>query len=696
MSESEDRKRERDLSGEKSSEIEQVEPSRDEHQNKKSKLETVAQNTNGISDGISESDVGITWFLTPQLPGFSGQIKQRYTDFLVNEIDKQGSVVHLTDKGFKMPKAPKKSKSEEAEEEKAELEKRKAFTVDPELRAKLVEVLGESDVAKIEDVYKNVTKMETSKKFEDKGERTQLHQLLRAAFNNQLESVTSPENTFHIALATRKSRVSRKDLIDRTKDANGVENWGYGPSKEFVHFTAYKENKDTMDVANILARYLRVPTRVIRYAGTKDRRAITCQRMSVSKIGVERLNALNRVLKGVVLGGFKFENESLSLGDLQGNEFTIAIRDVKVAENSTLTFEKILEEGCSSIQKNGFINYFGMQRFGTFSVSTHEIGKWILLGDWKKVSDLILAEQENVLPISKEARKVWSETQDAEAALNKMPRQCVAESALLNCFVEQQTSGSSTLDYFQAINKIPRNLRTMYGHAYQSYVWNAVASKRIELFGLEIVAGDLILDDGLNQASEPCNGGEDAATVKEDDEDFAEDLREAHFERARPVTQEEVDSGKYSINDVVLPSPGFDVVYPGNETLRQLYVEVMSKDGLDPFDMRRKARDFSLAGSYRNVIHKPANIEYKILHYSSPTQQLVNTDLEILNNRKGKENGQRFMKDKLNRFPDDKGGESTAVILTFKLGVSAYATMLLRELMKVESSRRGDMCGVRS
>ncbi|CEP60129.1 pseudouridine synthase PUS7 LALA0_S01e03686g [Lachancea lanzarotensis] len=695
MSELEDRKRDRDFSGENSVPVDSPESSRDEHQDKKSKLEPKEQSNAPSSDGITESDVGITWFLTPELPGFSGQIKQRYTDFLVNEIDKQGSVVHLTDKGFKMPKPPKKTKSEEAEEEKAELEKRKSFQVDAELRAKLVEVLGESDVAKIEEVYRNVTKMETTKRFEDKAERTQLHQLLRAAFNNQLESVTSPENTFHIALATRKSRVSRKDLIDRNRDANGVENWGYGPTKDFVHFTTYKENKDTMDVANILARYLRVPTRLIRYAGTKDRRAITCQRMSVSKIGVERLNALNRVLKGVTLGGFNFEDQSLSLGDLQGNEFTIAIRDVEIAPDAGLPLEKILEESCSSIRNNGFINYYGMQRFGTFSVSTHEIGKWILLGDWKTVADLILAEQENVLPVSKEARKIWSDTQDAEAALQKMPRQCVAENAILNNFAEQQRNGSTNLDYFQAINKIPRNLRTMYAHAYQSYIWNAVASKRIELFGLKIVAGDLVLDSSATGTSEDAKEGANADT-NEEDEDFAEDLREAQFVRARPVTQDEVDAGKYNIEDVVLPTPGFDVVYPGNETLRELYVNVMSKDKLDPFDMRRKARDFSLAGSYRNVIHKPTNLEYKILHYSSPTQQLVNTDLEILNNQKGKENHQRYMKDKLNRFPEDKGGDSIAVILTFKLGVSAYATMLLRELMKVESSRRGDMCAVRS
>ncbi|SCU95935.1 LAMI_0F04478g1_1 [Lachancea mirantina] len=642
-----------------------------------------------LSGDLKEADVGITNFLRGSNAGFYGQIKQRYTDFMVNEISVANEVIHLLDRGFKMPKVAKPSKEQSNELQEAENRERNSFEVESGVRETLVELLGEEDTVKIEEVYKNAGKMETTKRFDDKAERTKVHQTLRAAFKNELESVTSENNTFKIALANRKSRVNKEELRERTKDENGVENWGYGPTKNFIHFTMYKENKDTMDVANVIAKFLRVPSRLIRYAGTKDRRAITCQKMSISKISLERLNALNRALKGVVLGGFKFEDDPLNLGELNGNEFVIAIREVQISpEASGSDLEGILKKGCDSLMQDGFINYFGMQRFGTFSVSTHEIGRELLSENWKKACDLILAEQENVLPISKEARKVWAETGNAKDALHKMPRQCVAENAILNSLIEQNVEEPNERNFFACINKIPRNLRTMYVHAYQSYVWNVVASKRIELFGLKAVAGDLVIDEEDAELSKP-------EQVEAEGDEFAEDLRDAKIVRARPITDEEIAAGKFSMEDVVLPTPGFDVVYPTNETLKNVYKETMAPDNISPFEMRRKVRDFSLPGSYRKVINKPEDMSFKIVHYSSPTQQLINTDLEILNNTKAKDNGQKYMKEKLNRFPEDKGGDSVAVLLKFKLSVSAYATMLLRELMKLETSRRGDMCDVR-
>lgn len=48
--------------------------------------------------------------------------------------------------------------------------------------------------------------------------------------------------------------------------------------------------------------------------------------------------------------------------------------------------DKQIDAGLKSLKMNGFINYFGLQRFGTnIAVPTHVVGKALLLGDWQRV-----------------------------------------------------------------------------------------------------------------------------------------------------------------------------------------------------------------------------------------------------------------------------------------------------------------------
>ena len=404
----------------------------------------------------------------------------------------------------------------------------------------------------------------------------------------------------------------------------------------------------------------------MRYAGTKDRRGVTVQRASLENVSIERANSLNNILRNCRIGCFEYSDTPINLAALNGNEFLITIRDAEPVESSS-TLEEAAKPILDSLRNNGFINYFGMQRFGTFSVSTHLVGKEILNGHWKNAAELILSEQEIVVPSSKDARRIWVQTKDALLSLKKMPRKCSAEFSILSrlSHTKKEEDGEySSGSYFNAIMGIPRNLRIMYGHAYQSYVWNCVASRRIQLYGLKAVPGDIVLIEKLVE-----------------DDDGAEDVKRKHITETHVVTEQDVNENKYTIYDIVLPTPGYDVQYPENPELKNVYVDVMKNDGLDPFNMSRRVREFSLPGSYRSVIAKVSSLTFAIRKYDTFTDELVRTDLELLELKKAAQLKGEPEKNISRIHAGSPNGVKEALIVKMQLPSSTYATMALRELI---------------
>jgi len=496
---------------------------------------------------------------------------------------------------------------------------------------------------------------------------------------------------------------------------------------DYLHFTLYKENKDTMESIAFLARQLKLQPKSFQFAGTKDRRGITVQRVSAYRVPAERMVNAGRTLRQAKIGNYEYRPRDLGLGDLTGNEFVITLRDCQFGSDITVAkATKLLEAAVSSLRTKGFLNYYGLQRFGTFATRTDTIGVKMLQGDFGGAVDAILdfnpallaeddaqTTQDRMAADDKArafALDAFKTTGRPHPALDNLPRKFSAEAAI----IRHLSSRNQSNDFQGALNSIPRNLRLMYVHAYQSLVWNAMASERWNKHGDKVIEGDLVL---INEHSDKIPHTAQPDSVDADGEpivlpsvsDRALNPDDA-FVRARVLSQDEAASGDYTISDIVLPTPGFDVLYPEND-IAVAYKDLMASDrggGLDPYDMRRKWRDISLSGSYRKLMACPVggDVSFEVKAYTADDEQFVETDLDRLTRVNSLQRQEQVADDKSHdqanatekeRSRDEDmatdtaqeqneemaGGkdEKIAVILKLQLGSSQYATMALRELL---------------
>ena len=192
-------------------------------------------------------------------------------------------------------------------------------------------------------------------------------------------------------------------------------------------------------------------------------------------------------------------------------------------------------------------------------------------------------------------------------------------------------------------------------HAYQSLVWNRAATARAQL-GLDLLEGDLVLPQGAEtETGKPK--GEDA-------------------EQARLVTAADLAAGELSFDDVVLPLPGFAMTYPKVEAVGAVYEAALRADGIDLGDdsTSRGGPLVALPGSYRRLRQRVPDLECERIRYTGDDEQLLVTDYDAAIGRTDATTAA------------DATAPHTAVRLTFTMPRSCYATMLIRELTKVDSS----------
>ncbi|XP_011621650.1 multisubstrate pseudouridine synthase 7 isoform X1 [Amborella trichopoda] len=694
---------------------------------------------------MEETDVGIVCYAS-SLPGFRGVLKQRYSDFIVNEVDPDGAVVHLTciDAPVdQMDLSNGSSSSQIHDEGSTTLDlANDTYTVQIEAFRSLV---GDANAELLKCLIDQISTDSNGNldpillsPDSDKSHRTAVHNFFKANFKFLVtDTVDGPDTNFKCVRVRfssakqnegggsrkrknkerkdgsqkhAKTNGSAQDGWQKPFDSRGSKDWPKDIGK-FLRFHLYKENKDTQEALAIIGKMLGIQQRSFGFAGTKDKRAVTTQRVTVFRQHANRLAALNDRLMGIKIGDFCYVREGLVLGQLSGNRFTIILRGV--ASDS----EDIIKSAANGLGRHGFINYYGLQRFGSGSVPTFAIGAALLRGEWEAAVDLILDPREGERIAIKEAREYYQESEDIDGSLRRLPRHLVAERSILQCL--KRSPGN----YLQALKSIPRTLRLMYVHSYQSYLWNHAASSRVQKHGIDkVVVGDLVYFKGIG----PVTNTGDLQTECESntcDEEFElsglpdTERNGENIQSVKIVDAEDINSGNYTIDDVILPLPGSRSLYPKND-VAGVYHDLAKKDGITLMESSHNVKEFSITkmtGGYRRILQRPLDFEWELLEYTDVNIPLTETDLDVLAKSKPNDKKRKagiaeedrtetatkclnpseelnIKSSSLESHQDEEDGvpgssaQQTALKLCFTLPTSCYATMAIRELLKTSTS----------
>ena len=612
-----------------------------------------------------EEDVGITEFMSPENPGFKCVLKHRYSDFLVNEIGLDGKVVWIkeADSAIQEKKDEDKKAEELTEEKVGEILKNNFEGLIPKEEIISFNKLITNYIYKTHQINDSIE----INYIEEKDKRKKLHENIRQFFpfldSETIENKESKEKKIIIRYMTKENQFKRRKVFP---DKN----------KNILLFSLMKKNIDTIGALDYITRLLRRNQKTLKFAGNKDKRGITTQKISsYNTLPGEIINLTKnkRWNKNIEISNFSFTDKELRLGQLKGNQFCVCFRFIEGLNNVKSDLDLITK----SLNEKGFINYFGMQRFGVGNIPTHIIGKYVIKKMWKEAFINIISTEkmfEAMKAVGLSSRDIAKEIFDLEDKNKQMsilsdillvlPKFSI-ESKLLTNY--KKTGKNSFQSSFQSLSK---QLQILYPHAYQSYIWNLTVSHRIKKYGRKLIIGDIVkkhesLYQEKNQ-EEDCDVPDEENDDKKKSEKKEEKIDKIFSDNFDFVTDDNIN--KYNFDDLVIPMVGYEVYYPKND-IKDFITELLNKDNLSFKDFEYQAVNFNSTGYFRKVIEKPLNeLKYDIVQHDDPDVDLQTPYYNV------------------ESHPQPDGNKYTSMRLVFQLPQSTYATMLFRELTKSSSS----------
>lgn len=238
------------------------------------------------------------------------------------------------------------------------------------------------------------------------------------------------------------------------------------------------------ELTDRLAQQLGISSRSIRWAGTKDRRAIA-ERILSYRGPPPAPGQIS--IRDVEVRDVYRAREELVLGHHYGNRFEIRLRDIPGTPEEVFRHAGEIRSELATVR--GFPNFFGAQRFGEVRPITHSVGRALVQGDVAGAVDIYLcAVPPGEVPLGAVAREEYAKHHDPIRALREFPPPLRFERQILDHLARGQPPD-------RALRALGRPLRTLFVHAYQAHLFNRYLSQRYGA-GMSLIApeaGDYLL-----------------------------------------------------------------------------------------------------------------------------------------------------------------------------------------------------------
>ncbi len=387
-------------------------------------------------------------------------------------------------------------------------------------------------------------------------------------------------------------------------------------------FRATLRGWDTNDFADALSKKLGISRERVSWAGTKDKRAVSTQLFSVRDVDPDELPEV-RDTEIEVLGR---AGRPVLFGDLAGNAFEIRVREADHPGNAEAVVEELRAfaggDPDDPVVPAGVPNFFGHQRFGSLRPVTHRVGLEVVRGDWEAA-----------------VLEYVTTTGEAEPADTREAREWIAETRdwtgaterlpgrlryeRAMCHALADADGEPGAEEFRAaLETMPTNLQRLLVNAAQSYLFNETLCRRLER--------------GL-----PFYEAVEGDVVCFADRDAPEGLALPDTDRLQGATGDRLPTvNRHCARGrafVTAPLVGTDTEFADGEPGE------ITREVLEEFDIARE--DFDLPGEFHSTGTRRA--------------VLLRTDLEV---------------------------ERDPLEFSFSLPKGSYATVVLREVLKVDPS----------